>query len=316
MKISEILSAKDITISMEVFPPKTMDNYEKVARAADAIASYQPDFMSITYGAGGGTSEHTLKIAEEIRRREGVETLCHLTCVSSTQAKVHSQLARMQEMGLMNVMALRGDLPADGTAVLSDHYRHAVQLIEEIRQTGDFCIGGACYPEAHPESPSRKEDLCHLKEKQDAGCDFFTTQMFFDNSAMYSFLYRAREAGITVPIVAGIMPLTSVKQVARSQAMSGTFFPARFRTMVDRYGSNPKAFAEAGIAYATEQIADLIANDVTHIHIYTMNHPKTAREILNRLVYVLGREVLGPVGPAASGAGKTDPIGSSGIIHE
>ncbi|MGI6106562.1 MAG: methylenetetrahydrofolate reductase [NAD(P)H] [Lachnospiraceae bacterium] len=296
MKISEILSSKDITISMEVFPPKTMDNYEKVSRAANAIASYRPDFMSITYGAGGGTSEQTLNIAREIRDRQNVETLCHLTCVSSTQEKVHSQLEKMKEYGLENVMALRGDLPADGTAVLSDHYRHASELIEEIRQAGDFCIGGACYPEAHPESASRKEDLRYLKEKQDAGCDFFTTQMFFDNSAMYSFMYRAREAGITVPIVAGIMPLTSVKQVERSQAMSGTFFPAQFRTIVDRYGSSRRAFAEAGIAYATEQIVDLIANDITHIHIYTMNHPKTAREILNRLMYILGRGDLGPAG--------------------
>lgn len=289
MKISEILSQKEITLSFEVFPPKTMDKYESVAKATQKIGALRPDFMSVTYGAGGGISEHTLRIASELKEKQGVEMLCHLTCVSSTREMVHNQLVRMKELGLENVMALRGDLPKDSETPLPGQYHHASELIEEIRQIGDFCIGGACYPEGHVESANKKEDLLYLKKKQDAGCDFLTTQMFFDNQILYNFLYRVREAGVTIPILPGIMPITNVKQVSRSVSMSGTYLPARFKAVVDRFGDNPAAMAQAGIAYAVDQIIDLIANNVNHIHVYTMNKPQVAAQILERLSVILGR---------------------------
>ncbi len=289
MKISDILSRKEVTISFEVFPPKTEDRYESVSRAAGAIGALQPDFMSVTYGAGGGTSAYTLQIARELKEQEGVETLCHLTCVSSTREKVSAQLQKMKELGLENVMALRGDIPAECDFPLPGHYRYATELIRQIRESGDFCIGGACYPEGHVESESRREDIKHLKEKQDAGCSFLTTQMFFDNDVLYNFLYRAREAGITIPILAGIMPITSIRQIARASSLSGTYYPVAFKALADRFGSNARAFEQAGIAYAVEQIVDLVANNVNHIHVYSMNKPAVAKAILERLSAVLGR---------------------------
>lgn len=289
MKISEILRQKEITISFEVFPPKTMDKYESVAKATQKIGALKPDFMSVTYGAGGGTSEHTLRIASELKERNGVETMCHLTCVSSTKDMVRTQLAKMQELGLENVLALRGDIPRDNAFPMPGQYHHASELVREIRSIGDFCIGGACYPEGHVESANKKEDLLHLKEKQDAGCDFFTTQMFFDNQILYNFLYRVREAGITIPVLPGIMPVTNAKQIPRISSMSGTYLPSRFKAIVDRFGDNPTAMAQAGIAYAADQIIDLIANNVNHIHVYSMNKPEVAAQILERLSVILGR---------------------------
>ena len=284
MKIKDILAQGKPTLSFEVFPPKTEAAYENVEEAAKEIAKLKPSFMSVTYGAGGGTSRYTVQIASMIQS-QGVTPLAHLTCVSSTREKVHGVLEELKRERIENVLALRGDIPADG--VTPKEYRYASQLIREIKESGDFCIGAACYPEGHVESANKSVDMDYLKEKVEAGCDFVTTQMFFDNSILYSYLYRIREKGITVPVIAGIMPVTNAKQISRITGMSGTYLPARFKSIVDRFGDNPAAMKQAGIAYATEQIIDLIANGVNGIHVYSMNKPDVAAIIQENL-----REIL------------------------
>ena len=285
MRISELLGREGVTFSLEVFPPKTSEKYAATAATAKEIAALKPDFMSVTYGAGGGTGEYTTGIAAEIQKEYGVPTLAHLTCVSSSREHVLKMLDLYRENEIENILALRGDIPKDGR--ISEDYHYAVELIRDIRENGDFCIGGACYPEGHVESLHKSEDLKHLKEKTDAGLDFLTTQMFFSNDIFYNFLYRARERGITVPIVAGIMPITSPRQLSRSIAMSGTDVPQRFRAIVDYFGDNPAAMKQAGIVYATEQIIDLVANGIRHIHVYTMNKPDVAAGIMRNLSEIL-----------------------------
>lgn len=285
MKIRDILSKGQPTLSFEVFPPKTEDKYDSVEQAALQIAERKPSFMSVTYGAGGGTSQYTVQIASGIQERFGVTTLAHLTCVSSTREKVGQVLRELQEKKIENVLALRGDIPADGK--VEKDYQYASQLINDIKQAGDFCIGAACYPEGHIESVNKTEDILHLKEKVEAGCDFVTTQMFFDNNILYNYLYRIREKGITVPVIAGIMPVTNRSQIKRICQMSGTYLPARFKAIVDRFGDHPAAMKQAGIVYATEQIIDLIANGVNGIHVYTMNKPDVAARIQDSLSEIL-----------------------------
>lgn len=285
MKIVDILKQDKVTLSFEVFPPKTTGGYESVAKATQEIAALRPDFMSVTYGAGGGTSEHTVDIASALKERYDVTVLAHLSCVSSTRAHVAAMLDKFRQRGIENVLALRGDIPEGGP--LAADYQYAAELVREIKAQGDFCIGGACYPEGHVDSPNKTEDILHLKEKVDAGCEFLTTQMFFDNNIFYNFLYRIREKGITVPVIAGIMPITNVKQVARTLKMSGTYLPERFKAIVDRFGDDPSAMRQAGVIYATEQIIDLIANGVNHIHIYTMNKPEIAAGIQASLSEIL-----------------------------
>ena len=284
-KISSLLAEKEITISFEVFPPKTSDKFDSVLSTARRIAALKPDFMSVTYGAGGGTSKFTADIAADLEKTYQVPMLAHLTCVSSTRDFVHETVKKYKEYGIQNVMALRGDIPKDGQ--IATDYAHACELVRELRELGDFCIGGACYPEGHVECEHKKDDLRFLKEKVDAGLDFLTSQMFFDNDLFYNFLYRAREAGILVPILPGIMPITNKKQLARSVAMSGTNVPARFRAIVDCFGDIPAAMEQVGIVYAAEQIIDLLANGVTHIHVYSMNKPQVAQGILTLLSEVL-----------------------------
>ncbi|MDO5417146.1 MAG: methylenetetrahydrofolate reductase [NAD(P)H] [Lachnospiraceae bacterium] len=285
MKIKDILAQGKPTLSFEVFPPKTEDKYDSVERAAAEIARLKPSFMSVTYGAGGGTSRYTVEIASGIQEQYGVTPLAHLTCVSSTREKVHQVLSELKEKRIENVLALRGDIPADGR--VAEDYHYASELIREIKDFGDFCIGAACYPEGHVESVNKTADIQHLKEKVEAGCDFVTTQMFFDNNILYNYLYRIREKGITVPVVAGIMPVTNVAQIKRICQMSGTYLPSRFKAIVDRFGENPAAMKQAGIAYATEQIIDLIANGVNGIHVYSMNKPDVAARIQDSLSEIL-----------------------------
>jgi len=279
-------------MSFEVFPPKTDTAFESVKEATEEIAKLRPSFMSVTYGAGGGTSRYTLEIAKNIKDMYGVPTLAHLTCVSSSREIVKGKIERMKAAGIQNVMALRGDLTPE--LEQSDRstwaYRHAVDLIREIKESGaDFCIGGACYPEIHPESANQKEDIKHLKEKVDAGCSFLTTQMFFDNNLLYNFLYKIREAGITVPVIPGIMPITNANQVERAVKLSGSFMPQRFKSLVDKFGSSPDAMKQAGIAYATDQIIDLYANGITNVHVYSMNKPEVAQKIQGNLSDILGK---------------------------
>ena len=291
MKLSELFTRDKLSLSFEVFPPKTDSAFDSVKTATEEIAQLRPSFMSVTYGAGGGTSQYTLDIAKNIKDTYGVPTLAHLTCVSSTKETVQAKIAAMQAAGIENVMALRGDLTPE--LAQSDRsgwaYRHAIDLIRELKESGaDFCIGGACYPEIHPESANQKEDILHLKEKVDAGCSFLTTQMFFDNNLLYNFLYKIREAGITVPIIPGIMPITNANQVARAIQLSGSFMPQRFKSLVDKFGSSPAAMKQAGIAYATDQIIDLFANGITNVHVYSMNNPDVAAKIQGNLSDILG----------------------------
>ncbi len=286
MKIRDILGQGRPTLSFEVFPPKTEDKYETVEAAAKKIAGLSPDFMSVTYGAGGGTSRYTVDIAAALNNEYHVPTLAHLTCVSSTREHVARVLKELKDRGIENVLALRGDIPKEGRTAYD--YQYASQLIQEIKSSGDFCIGAACYPEGHVESANKSEDIAHLKEKVEAGCDFVTTQMFFDNNILYNYLYRIREKGITVPVVAGIMPVTSAAQIRRICQMSGTYLPSRFKAIVDKFGDNPAAMKQAGIAYAAEQIIDLIANGVNGIHVYSMNKPDVAERIRESLSEILG----------------------------
>ena len=293
MKISKILNDDKLSLSFEVFPPKNDTAFESVKYATEEIAKLSPSFMSVTYGAGGGTSRYTLDIAKNIKESYGVPTVAHLTCVSSTKETVHEKIEELRRAGIENIMALRGDLTPELEA--SDRsawdYRHAVDLIRDIRESAngeDFCIGGACYPEIHPESANQKEDIKYLKEKVDAGCSFLTTQMFFDNNLLYNFLYKIREAGITVPIIPGIMPITNGNQVARAIKLSGSFMPQRFKSLVDKFGSSPAAMKQAGIAYATDQIIDLFANGITNVHVYSMNKPDVAEAIQRNLSDIIG----------------------------
>jgi len=292
MKIIDIITQNKLSLSFEVFPPKSETSFESVKAATEEIARLRPAFMSVTYGAGGGTSEYTLDIAKNIKKLYGVPTLEHLTCVSSTRETVRKKIEEIKAAGIENIMALRGDIPAElQNADRSDwDYKHAIDLVLELKETNpDFCIGGACYPEIHPESANQKDDIKRLKEKVDAGCDFLTTQMFFDNNLLYNFLYKIREAGITVPVIPGIMPITNANQVARAIKLSGSFMPQRFKSLVDKFGSDPDAMKQAGIAYATDQIIDLYANGVSHIHVYSMNKPDVARRIQQNLSDILGK---------------------------
>ena len=292
MKIIDLINKNTLSLSFEVFPPKTETSFESVKAATEEIAKLRPAFMSVTYGAGGGTSKYTLDIAKNIKELYGVPTLAHLTCVSSTKETVKEKIDEIKTAGIENVMALRGDIPAEleGTDKSKWAYKHAIDLVLELKKANpDFCIGGACYPEIHPESATQYEDIKYLKEKVDAGCDFLTTQMFFDNNLLYNFLYKIREAGITVPVVPGIMPITNANQVARSIKLSGSFMPQRFKSLVDKFGSEPDAMKQAGIAYATDQIIDLFANGITNVHVYSMNKPDVAKKIQQNLSDILGK---------------------------
>lgn len=283
MKISDILREDKTTISFEVFPPKTTANFESVKKAALGVAALHPDYMSVTYGAGGSSRGNTLHIAEEIQKAENVTTIAHLTCVGAGKEDIRTALSEMKEAGIENILALRGDRPKDFDGDPFKEYRYASELVATIKEYGDFCVGGACYPEGHPDSVNKKEDIKNLKKKVDAGCEFLTTQMFFDNNIFYSFLYKAREAGILVPVIPGIMPITRANQVENAVRLSGCNVPERFRSIVDCFGENPAAMQQAGIAYATDQIIDLIANGIRHIHVYSMNKPEVAKGILDNL---------------------------------
>lgn len=286
MKIIDILKNKRVTLSFEVFPPKTADAVPTALAAAEAIAALHPDFMSVTYGAGGGTSDFTVHIASAVKKTYGVEVMPHLTCLSSTKEKVTETLQDYKEEGFGTIMALRGDVPADGTR--KNDFEHATDLMKQIKSfDSSMTLGGACYPEGHPESPSLAADIENIRSKVDAGAQFLSTQMFFDNSLFYSYLNRLHAAGIDVPVLAGIMPITNKRILTRSLAMSGTAVPARYIAMVDAYGDSPEAMKQAGIAYATEQILDLYANGVRNVHVFAMNKPDVAKAISENIRPVL-----------------------------
>lgn len=281
MRVKDIINSEKPSLSFEVFPPKSQDNFGTVSRAALEIAQLKPDFMSVTYGAGGSTSKYTVEIARSILDT-GVTSLAHLTCVCSSKESIKEKLVQMKENGIDNILALRGDIP-QGTNASEWDFHYANELVSFIKENGDFCVGGACYPEKHVESVSEREDMENLKRKVDSGCDFLTTQMFFDNELFYRYIIRARRAGITVPIVPGIMPMCNALQIVRSCQLSGAMLPDKFKRIADRFSDNPDAMQQAGIAYATEQIIDLIANGFKAVHVYSMNKPEVARKIQENL---------------------------------
>ena len=292
MKIIDILKQDKMSLSFEVFPPKKETSFESVKAATESIAALGPAFMSVTYGAGGGVSHFTLDIAKNLKEKYNIPMLAHLTCVSSSKETVRQRIADMKAAGIKNVMALRGDLTPELIEKGRDNcdYHYAVELIQELKAAdADFCIGAACYPEKHPESANQKEDIKHLKEKVDAGADFLTTQMVFDNNLFFNFMYKLREAGVTCPVLPGIMPITNANQVERAIKLSGSFMPQRFKSLVDKFGSDPEAMKQAGIIYASDQIIDLYANGITNVHVYSMNKPDVAEGILRNVSAILGK---------------------------
>ncbi|MBQ8546572.1 MAG: methylenetetrahydrofolate reductase [Clostridia bacterium] len=286
MKIIDIIKSGKPSLSFEVFPPKTSDSFDGVKKASEEIATLSPSFMSVTYGAGGGTSEYTLKIAQNLQSK-GVTALAHLTCVNSTKEEVEMRLKMLKKSGIENVLALRGDITPENQNREKWDYHYANELVTQIKKEYDFCVGGACYPEGHPECETQSLDIKNLKRKVEAGCDFLTTQMFFDNNILYNFIYKLRENGINVPIIAGIMPVTNGKQIKRTCALSGSVLPQRFKAIVDKYSDNPEAMKQAGIAYATEQIIDLYANGINVVHIYSMNKFDVAKKIRDNISEII-----------------------------
>ena len=285
MKITDIIKSDKPSLSFEVFPPKTSDNFDNVMKATTEIAKLNPSYMSVTYGAGGGTSKYTADIASSLLKMN-VTPLAHLSCISSTKERVHELLCDLKNRGIENILALRGDIP-EGMTLDNPEYRYASELTAEIKDFGGFCIGGACYPESHPESENGAKDIESLKIKVESGCEFLTTQMFFDNNILYNFMYRLLRAGVDVPVVAGIMPVTNAKQIKRILKISDNALPQRFVRLVDRYGDNPEAMKQAGIAYATEQVIDLYANGVNAVHVYSMNNPSVAEAIKNNVSEII-----------------------------
>lgn len=286
MKINEILNKNKVTVSFEVFPPKEWAKLADTKKVISEMVKDKPAFMSVTYGASGTTSGYTTEIANAIQQG-GVTPLSHLTCLTSTKEKINSVLDELEENGVENVLALRGDIPKDFIMSKSQYYHHAYELVNEIKARNHFCIGGACYPEVHPESKNRVEDIAHLKEKVDCGLDFITTQMFFDNEKFYNFREMCAIKEINIPIIAGIMPITNAKQIKRSAELSNASIPKKFEKIMERFGENPDVMKQAGIIYATEQIIDLMANGVNNIHIYTMNKPDVAHQIMKGLSAII-----------------------------
>lgn len=286
MKISEILNNNKVTVSFEVFPPKEWAKIDDTKAIITELSKDRPAWMSVTYGAAGTTSGYTTEIANAVKNL-GITPLSHLTCINSSREKVNSVLDELEENGIENILALRGDIPQGFEDGAGQDFHNAYELIAEIKKRNRFCIGGACYPEIHPESKNRVEDIAHLKEKVDVGLDFITTQMFFDNEALYNFREMCAIKEINVPIVAGIMPITNARQIKRSIELSNCSIPKKFERIMDRFGDNPDAMKQAGIIYATEQIIDLMANGVNNIHIYTMNKPDVAHRIMEGLSAII-----------------------------
>lgn len=284
MTIADILKSRKVSLSFEVFPPKKKEVLDSIKETAVSLTELKPDFISVTFGAGGTTKGYTAEIAEAIENK-GTSALAHLTCVRSTKEALEYTIRNLKEKHISNVLALRGDFPKDavtGETVFPSGFEHASDLVRLLKDEG-MCVGGACYPEGHPESSSREADIDSLKYKVDAGVDFLTTQMFFDNDMLYSFLYRLQSAGIHVPVLAGIMPITNANQVSRMVDLSNAYIPRKLLAICDRFRDSPEAMMQAGIAYATDQIIDLISNGVRGIHIYTMNKPEIARAIIKNV---------------------------------
>ena len=288
MKIKDILARKRPGVSFEVFPPKKDAPFEPVREAVAQLADLKPTFISVTYGASGNAQANTAEMASFVQAC-GTPALAHLTCLTSSRDHIADEIIDLRSRGIENILCLRGDYPSNTqpSQLSQPSFPHAVDLVRALRPS-KFCLGGACYPECHPECEHLMDDILHLKEKVDAGLDFLTTQMFFDNNVYFHYLARLRTAGVTIPVIAGVMPVTNGRQIRRSCQLSGTYLPPRFRAIVDRFGDSPAAMLDAGVAYATEQIVDLFANGVNAVHVYTMNHPEIGERIMSNLGSIVG----------------------------
>lgn len=284
MLVKEMMNSKRPTFSFEIFPPKSGTQLESLYGTVDALASLMPDYISVTYGAGGSSRENTVEIASVIQNKYNIPTLAHLTCVGSSTSEIDRILKELDEKGIKNILALRGDL--NDEAVLGD-FKYASDLTAYIKKNYNFNVLGACYPEKHLEAYSLLEDLKHLKTKVESGSDMLVSQLFFDNKIFYQFIEKTRAIGINVPIVAGIMPITSAKQIEKMVSLCGATVPEPVQKFIKAYGHNSMAIKEAGIAYATEQIIDLLANGVDGIHLYTMNQADIAKRISENIRGIL-----------------------------
>lgn len=260
---------------------------KKCKEAAFGVAAIKPAYISVTYGAGGSTSTNTLAIAKGIQEKYGVATIAHLTCVGASKDSIIKSLSDMRDAGIENVLALRGDKPKWFDGEPFKEYKYASELVSTIKEFGGFSVGGACYPEVHPDSANRQEDIINLKKKVDAGCEFLTTQMFFDNSVYYDFVENVRKAGIDMPVIPGIMPITRESQIENVIKLSGCKMPQQFIKIVDRFKEDKASMKQAGIIYATQQILDLYANGVKNVHVYSMNDSSVAGAIYNNLSDIL-----------------------------
>ena len=285
MKIKELFEQKKTVFSMEIFPPKFDVPVESIYKTLDGLKGLEPDYISVTYGAGGKSKDRTVEIAKKIKYEYGIESMAHLTCISHTKEEVGKLITDLKEAGIENVLALRGDIPEDPDFVFPTplHYEHAYQLVKELKKDGSFSIGGACYPECHPNCVDLKTDIKNLKNKVDCGVDFLVSQLFFDNEEFFEFMEKLEIAGIDVPVEAGIMPVLNKNQILRMCRLSGCKVPKKLQRMLDRYGDDPASMREAGEAYATEQIVDLLTGGVRGIHLYSMNKPDVAKRIWDNI---------------------------------
>lgn len=288
MLIKNIFKLKKPVISFEIFPPKKDGSIDTIYDTIEALKDLKPDFISVTYGAGGSSRDKTIEIASIIKNKYYIEALPHLTCVALTEEKLNNFIQDLKSENVHNIMALRGDLPADfqESEIKEGSYKYASELIKEISSEGTFSIGGACYPEGHLESNSLSMDIENLRKKVESGADFLITQLFFDNERFYKFRDLACKKGIDVPMTAGIMPVTNKRQIERMINLSGASLPAKFKRIKEKYENNPQALKEAGIVYATEQIVDLLSWGIEGIHLYTMNRPETCRRIIQNFTSI------------------------------
>lgn len=288
MLIKDIFNAKKPVISFEIFPPKKDDDIQTIYNTIEALKDLRPDFISVTYGAGGSTRDKTVEIASIVKNKYNIEALAHLTCIGLEQQGLDNLVEDLRKNNVHNIMALRGDLPQgmDKSVLDSSPFSHASDIIAPIKDRKDFCAGAACYPEIHPECDDFDKDIQNLKYKVDCGADFLVTQLFFDNEKFYTFMDKAAKAGIDVPVSAGIMPVTNKKQIERMVSLSNATLPDKFKRIMEKYEHNAEALKEAGIVYATEQIIDLLSWGIDGIHLYTMNRPETCRRIMNNITSI------------------------------
>ena len=290
MRIDKILSDDKLHISFEVFPQKYGQPMEPIIDTVEEISKLHPAFCSVTYGANGGASENTVKVASYIKNELNTPVLAHLTCVGSSKNDIDEKLIQLKDNNIQNILALRGDITDKEKFAKKEDLLYASELIEYIKLNYDFCVGAACYPEVHPESKNQNEDINYLKLKQDMGADFLTTQMFFDNSIFYNFMYKLRSAGVSIPVVAGIMPVTNVVQLKKIKELSNANIPSKFLSIADKFQDDKDSMRQAGIIYACNQIINLISNGVNNIHIYTMNNAGVAKQIMQNISHIVNHK--------------------------